>query len=538
MSDLVENHTLMDSLDDLMQNISIDEFELREKEKRIRKLTSILKNEENKLTLMKKVRQSQSQGIHHQRSTPPAHSHSHHHPTPPAHSHSVYNTPPAHSHHHQSPALAAHQQAHVQPPTIRAAHQSRSTTVLNPPITHNRSVNSYGAHPPPPLGLPSHRSNALSAPVIRGPPTSHHHQSLLRPGYHSLNRTPVTTPPNVVLGYPVQDLRAQQSLSHTPNQVKPVRQSDIQVPSNACSSPLANEINQTPAQRLAAAKAALKKQLEKTLLQIVPPKPPPPDLHFIPNANNNEFIYYYGLETIVDFLTGFDQNKSPPEPFECVKCNTDFTPAWKWQDSFDSNQRKLAVCESCVSSNIKKKLRDEHSKRLKTAFYKALQQEQEIEQKISSGAPSPPVPALTPPINSTQNNSQVAGLSNLGNSTHGFGNSSVLPQAPPAHSSFPRHGSAAAAAAAAASATASAAALAASALFTNLPKLTPAQQSLFQAQLQQLAQSLNPQSLSQPQPAHMLPFAPLLYQYGALMNNNDVHRQYLLDMIPPRSLGP
>lgn len=83
----------------------------------------------------------------------------------------------------------------------------------------------------------------------------------------------------------------------------------------------------------------------------------------------------------------------------------------------------------------------------------------------------------------------------------------------------------------------------------NLSKLTPAQQQLLQAQLQQLAQSISP--ISQPQPAHMLPFtAPLLYQYSALMqgaqgksnsnvanaNVNDIHRQYLLDMIPPRGL--
>lgn len=77
----------------------------------------------------------------------------------------------------------------------------------------------------------------------------------------------------------------------------------------------------------------------------------------------------------------------------------------------------------------------------------------------------------------------------------------------------------------------------------NLSKLTPAQQQLLQAQLQQLLA----QSISHPPPAaHMLPFtSPLLYQYSALMGAqgksnsgvaNDVHRQYLLDMIPPRSL--
>merc|ERR1712008_356484 len=52
------------------------------------------------------------------------------------------------------------------------------------------------------------------------------------------------------------------------------------------------------AQRQAAARLALRKQLEKTLLRIPPPKPPPPEMHFIPNPNNTEFIYLLGLENV------------------------------------------------------------------------------------------------------------------------------------------------------------------------------------------------------------------------------------------------
>jgi hypothetical protein len=54
--------------------------------------------------------------------------------------------------------------------------------------------------------------------------------------------------------------------------------------------------NQTPAQRQAAAKMALRKQLEKTLLQIPPPKPPPPEMNFIPSLASPDFIYLLGLE--------------------------------------------------------------------------------------------------------------------------------------------------------------------------------------------------------------------------------------------------
>ena len=305
---------------------------------------------------------------------------------------------------------------------------------------------------------------------------------------------------------------------------------------NGSPGPNSSEVNQTPAQRQAAAKLALRKQLEKTLLQIPPPKPPPPEMHFIPNANNQEFVYYLGLETVVDFLTDSpNQNRPPPDPFECVQCGTDFTPVWKWQDRIDPNRdRPAVICETCVTSNIKKALKAEHTNRLKTAFVKALQQEQEIEQRIASGATSPPLPTISPPLQQTNYNGahQSSSSSSLVTSSQ-----SLLPQAPPAHSSMPRLSGSAANAAAAAAAVASSAAL-----LQQMPKLSAAHQSLFAAQAQQLHQLA--QSLPQPQPAHMLPFGPLLaaqaYSYGMLgksgVPSNDLHRQYLLDMIPSRSL--
>lgn len=60
--------------------------------------------------------------------------------------------------------------------------------------------------------------------------------------------------------------------------------------------------NDSPASRQAAAKLALRKQLEKTLLEIPPPKPPAPEFNFLPSAANNEFIYLLGLEEVVQKL--------------------------------------------------------------------------------------------------------------------------------------------------------------------------------------------------------------------------------------------
>ncbi|KAM7400790.1 hypothetical protein PAMA_005128 [Pampus argenteus] len=146
-------------------------------------------------------------------------------------------------------------------------------------------------------------------------------------------------------------------------------------------------VNDSPASRQAAAKLALRKQLEKTLLEIPPPKPPAPEFNFLPSAANNEFIYLVGLEEVVQNLldtihrgkTGVALSKSIlREPFICTQCNTDFTCRWRQ----DKTKGGAVLCEDCMSSNQKKSLKAEHTNRLKAAFVKALQQEQEIEQRI------------------------------------------------------------------------------------------------------------------------------------------------------------
>ncbi|XP_013876778.1 transcriptional repressor p66-alpha isoform X2 [Austrofundulus limnaeus] len=153
-------------------------------------------------------------------------------------------------------------------------------------------------------------------------------------------------------------------------------------------------VNDSPASRQAAAKLALRKQLEKTLLEIPPPKPPAPEFNFLPSAANNEFIYLVGLEEVVQNLldtihrskTGLHLSKAIlRDPFICTQCNTDFTCRWRQ----DKAKGGAVLCEDCMSSNQKKALKAEHTNRLKAAFVKALQQEQEIEQRIIQQASSP-----------------------------------------------------------------------------------------------------------------------------------------------------
>uniref|UniRef100_A0A3B3V6T8 GATA zinc finger domain containing 2B n=1 Tax=Poecilia latipinna TaxID=48699 RepID=A0A3B3V6T8_9TELE len=143
----------------------------------------------------------------------------------------------------------------------------------------------------------------------------------------------------------------------------------------------------------AAAKLALRKQLEKTLLEIPPPKPPAPLLHFLPSAANSEFIYMVGLEEVVqsvlDSQGKFRGSLARMEPFFCAQCRTDFTPHWKQEKS------GRILCEQCMTSNQKKALKAEHTNRLKNAFVKALQQEQEIEQRLQQQAALSPSSAAT-----------------------------------------------------------------------------------------------------------------------------------------------
>lgn len=151
-------------------------------------------------------------------------------------------------------------------------------------------------------------------------------------------------------------------------------------------------VSDSPASRQAAAKLALRKQLEKTLLEIPSPKPPTAKFNFLPSAANNEFIYLLGLEEVVqNILDSLGRGKqgvyaglmvTAQEPFCCCQCQTDFTCRWC------KDKGGAIMCEQCMSSNQKKVVKAEHTNRLKAVFVKALQQEQEILQHTSVSSPS------------------------------------------------------------------------------------------------------------------------------------------------------
>ncbi|KAF7702961.1 GATA zinc finger domain containing 2Ab [Silurus meridionalis] len=295
--------------------------------------------------------------------------------------------------------------------------QKTTNSSSNPPPLVRGSISSVKA----PLQVSSNRSSGtvIPPPLVRGGAQVSKHTSIVMPPLVRGSQQPIAVtpqqiatlrqqhsgsgPPPLLLGprtsVPNVQVQGQRIIQQGLIRVANVANTNVLVnipqgsPTGLKSSSGTNassvSANDSPASRQAAAKLALRKQLEKTLLEIPPPKPPAPELNFLPSAANNEFIYLVGLEMVVQNLLDLAKSKQQPqagspsissdvkEPFTCAQCHTDFTSRWRQDKSKGS-----ILCEQCMSSNQKKALKAEHTSRLKAAFVKALQQEQEIEQRI------------------------------------------------------------------------------------------------------------------------------------------------------------
>ena len=59
-------------------------------------------------------------------------------------------------------------------------------------------------------------------------------------------------------------------------------------------------------------------------MQIPPPKPPPPEMHFIPNPANSEFVCLLGLEECVSkILHEDDKENTADKPFPAQNASSD-----------------------------------------------------------------------------------------------------------------------------------------------------------------------------------------------------------------------
>ncbi|XP_069784700.1 transcriptional repressor p66-alpha-like isoform X5 [Narcine bancroftii] len=353
------------NLDDIMKSTP------EERERMIKQLKEELRLEEAKLVLLKKLRQSQIQ----KEATIPksAVSTGTAMATPPPLVRGTLHVPTGKPNFQVTTARAVG--TVIPPPLVRGGQQGTSKLgsqqnpqIVMPPLVRGaqqiHTIRPHASTAPPPLLL-APRASVPSAVQIQG-------QRVLQQGLIRVANVPNTS-----------------LLVNIPQASSTMKASSLNsAQSNASGNTVTSVVNSndSPASRQAAAKLALRKQLEKTLLEIPPPKPPAPELNFLPSAANNEFIYLVGLEEVVHNLLETQGKTSAQalaqEPYACSQCKTDFTCRWR------QGKSGTIMCEQCVTSNQKKALKAEHTNRLKAAFVKALQQEQEIEQRILQQTPS------------------------------------------------------------------------------------------------------------------------------------------------------
>ncbi|XP_051034007.1 transcriptional repressor p66-alpha isoform X9 [Phodopus roborovskii] len=310
-----------------------------ERERMIKQLKEELRLEEAKLVLLKKLRQSQIQ----KEATV------------------------------QKTSSARMPGSIIPPPLVRGGQQvsaklgpQASSQVVMPPLVRGaqqiHNIRQHSSTGPPPL---------LLAPRASVPSMQIQGQRIIQQGLIRVANVPNTS---LLVNIPQPTAASLKGTTVASAQASSTPTSVASVVASA----------ESPASRQAAAKLALRKQLEKTLLEIPPPKPPAPEMNFLPSAANNEFIYLVGLEEVVQNLLETQAGRISAstaaavlsrEPYMCVQCKTDFTCRWREKGG-------TVMCENCMTSNQKKALKVEHTSRLKAAFVKALQQEQEMEQRL------------------------------------------------------------------------------------------------------------------------------------------------------------
>uniref|UniRef100_A0A5K1TXK0 GATA zinc finger domain containing 2A n=1 Tax=Macaca mulatta TaxID=9544 RepID=A0A5K1TXK0_MACMU len=351
-----------------------------ERERMIKQLKEELRLEEAKLVLLKKLRQSQIQKE--ATAQKPTGSVGSAVTTPPPLVRGTQNIPAG------KPSLqtssARMPGSVIPPPLVRGGQQASSklgpqasSQVVMPPLVRGaqvilgakqiHSIRQHSSTGPPPL---------LLAPRASVPSVQIQGQRIIQQGLIRVANVPNTS---LLVNIP----------QPTPASLKGTTATSAQANSTPTSVASVVTSAESPASRQAAAKLALRKQLEKTLLEIPPPKPPAPEMNFLPSAANNEFIYLVGLEEVVQNLLETQAGRMSAatvlsrEPYMCAQCKTDFTCRWREEKS------GAIMCENCMTTNQKKALKVEHTSRLKAAFVKALQQEQEIEQRLLQQGAAP-----------------------------------------------------------------------------------------------------------------------------------------------------
>ncbi|GMR54120.1 hypothetical protein PMAYCL1PPCAC_24315 [Pristionchus mayeri] len=143
--------------------------------------------------------------------------------------------------------------------------------------------------------------------------------------------------------------------------------------------------NVTTAQKLAAARHAFRKTADNQLISTAMPKACPNELFFIPNPNTPDFLSMLGLDQVVGRILK-DKNATrnvSERPYECEECGCDFATGWKCIGTKEDDLH--LYCEGCLRQAQKKKLRHDRNAQLKKIYAKVALQEKEFEKQISDG---------------------------------------------------------------------------------------------------------------------------------------------------------
>ncbi|KAF7495083.1 Transcriptional repressor p66-beta [Sarcoptes scabiei] len=451
-----------------------DEYNL--KQKLIRHLKQQLLNEEMKLLLLKKIKQSQlKENLSQQQNNVSAsntnnlvhnhqqsNNHNHHQNSSQSHHNRQQNV--AQNYSSAAAAAAANLVGMNLTPNLRdlnlltnnhfqAGLNSALNFSINSPnavnlhLNQNNMINNNVAHNNSNL-MQKNNSNAVNFSINQSPMQAHMSKTsknspMMNPPFASSNigrspynylNNPLSAPPpanhsssssnnskqrmsnseSLASGKSNQHNRAiasSPSLGHNFNESRHSSSKHNQIPQS--SSPLTNQIDAKANEQILLQKqlTTLKQTMRKHLEKMPHPKIIPSEMHFIPNPSNAEFIYYVGLENVVNYLTGSNQTPQPPEPFECVQCGTDFTPVWKWKDRTNPN-KPTVICEKCVAKNLKKIISEDYQKEV-NSFSKTFS---EIEKHLAAtSANVNPTPTSAPTVSSHPTSSSSSNQSSQSN---------------------------------------------------------------------------------------------------------------------------
>uniref|UniRef100_A0A914LK37 Transcriptional repressor p66 coiled-coil MBD2-interaction domain-containing protein n=1 Tax=Meloidogyne incognita TaxID=6306 RepID=A0A914LK37_MELIC len=238
------------------------------------------------------------------------------------------------------------------------------------------------------------------------------HLSVIQQLYERLSQNPQqmagmikTLPPQT--GQALTELLRQYAVAQTTSaasqQTQKSSQQKQQHSTAAAPTSQSHDARELTQQNISKARQQLRRDLDQLIAKLPVPKAPLPDLSFIPNGGTSqpEFVYLLGLDLTVQRVLKDRQmfKKSDIPPYRCEECDTDFTPSWK--AICGDNEEYHLYCERCVRLAQKRKVCLDYKALLNRAFQQIKEREKEFERHVASGKynvdPVLPLPTATVP---------------------------------------------------------------------------------------------------------------------------------------------